>query len=460
MLLEKIITAALNRKLSSLLAIFALAATASAAPRLMQGPMLGNVTTDSATIWARVGGEHELSIRYSESPMFIDAKETAPVKATAANDFCVTTELTELLSGTFYYYQVLLDGQQLDNAAEREGYPLLTAPDMKTNLKFSIAFGSGAKAEADGLQAIWLQVQNARPHTFIWLGDNAPVSGLAPQFQAEQYRKQRNVPFLQPLLRSIPQLATWDAPRSDTQSAQESLDVFKRYWANPCYGTQDAPGAYFKYHYGGVDFFILDSYTYRDENNGSTILGESQLAWLKSELAESDATFKILISGSSWSNPIHKTKNTWIAAQSERDALFAYIKEKEINGVTLLSGDDDEAEIKAIPMSSKGGYDLYELVSSPLAQEPQPNYDEDAENTIAIHEPYSESMNFGLLTFDMDPENPSYSFEIIDVFGKSVFPEFTVKASELQNGVASWKEKVDAETLAYFETTLAQQAAN
>ena len=79
------------------------------------------------------------------------------------------------------------------------------------------------------MQAIWLQVQNARPHAFFWLGDNESAEGLAPSFQAEQYRKQRNIPFLQPLLRSIPQMATWDGPRQDSA---KSLEVFQRYWAN------------------------------------------------------------------------------------------------------------------------------------------------------------------------------------------------------------------------------------
>ena len=52
----------------------------------------------------------------------------------------------------------------------------------------------------------------------------------------------------------------------------------------------------------------------------------------------------------------------------------------------LLSGDDDEAEIKAILMSREVGYELYELVSSPLAQEPTPDYTEDNESIIAIED--------------------------------------------------------------------------
>ena len=433
-----------------------LTSAAFAAPRLMQGPMLGAVTPTTAKIWARVAGEHQLAIRYSETPTFHEAITTQPVLATSSNDFCVEIELTDLKPGSFYYYQAVLDGELLDNPAEREGYPILTAPPSDVAVEFTIAFGSGAQVDTDGLQAIWLQVQNARPHSFFWLGENESLAGLDPEFQAEQYRKQRNVPFLQPLLRSIPQLATWNASAA-TES--RSFETFKRYWANPAYGTDETPGSYFKYSYGGVDFFFLDTFTYRNTEIG-TMLGAGQLDWLKGQLADSDARFKILLSGSSWTNKAGAHSNSWLAFESERDHLFSFIKESEIAGVSLISGDDDEAEIKAIPMSQEGGYDLYELVSSPLAQEPRPAYDEFSDTAIAIEEPYYESMNFGMITFDMSGEDPTMTVEVINVFGESVFNTFEIKASELSNDIASWKTKAPPETVAYIEAQAANIPAN
>lgn len=436
------------------------AAISQAAPRLMQGPMLGEVTHSSARIWARVGGEHELVVCYSPSPRFAKALYSESVRALPENDYCVEIQLEDLDPGSFYYYKILLDGQELDSPAESEGYPLLTAPGPNHLAKFTIAFGSAARVDADGLQAIWLQVQNARPHAFIWLGNNAPIAQLTPEFQAEHYRRQRDVPFLQPLLRSIPQLATWDADRTlSGRASTEALDVFQRYWANPKADHPDARGAYFKYAYGSVDFFVLDAYTHRDEQGASTILGERQLRWLKNHLAASDARFKILLSSASWSNAPEVARDSWLAFPAERADLFGFIKEEDIHGVVLVSGDDDEAEIKALPFSDEGAYDLYELVSSPLAQEPQQAYQEDSQTTIAIQEPYAESMNFGLLSFDMTVEDPTLSFEVVNVFGNSVYPPFVLRASELRNGIASWKTKIDAETLAYLERE-AKAAAN
>lgn len=418
----------------------AAALVATAAPKLMQGPMLGHVDQSSAQVWARVAGEADLSILYSKSPRFTDARETAPVRALAENDYCVQATIDGLEAGSFYYYQILVDGAPLDAVREQEGYPLLTAPPSEMEVQFTIAFGAGAKTEIDGMQAIWLQVQNARPHAFFWLGDNESAEGLPPSFQAEQYRKQRSIPFLQPLLRSIPQLATWDGPRQD---AAKSFDVFKRYWANPSYGTQDNPGSYFKYNYGGVDFLVLDTYSFRDTAQRSTLLGAAQVEWLKSELEASSAPFKVLLSSSSWTDIEEENDSTWTAFVHERDALLEHITRNDIPGVILVSGDNHQAEVKAIPLSQKGGYDFYELVSSPLAQDPVASYAEQEPSTIHIHEPYSQTMNFGLLSFDMTGDDPSFAYEVINVFGESVFPAFEVKASELRNTVSSWQSKVD-----------------
>ena len=117
----------------------------------------------------------------------------------------------------------------------------------------------------------------------------------------------------------------------------------------------------------------------------------------------------------------------------------------------LLSGDDDEDEIKAIPLSRGGGYDLYALVSSSLAQNPAPDYTEDNTAVIAIEEPYADSMNFGTLTFHMAEDDPVVSLKVINVFGENVFPEFELRASELTNGKTSWKSKVPAEAVAHIE---------
>ena len=95
----------------------------------------------------------------------------------------------------------------------------------------------------------------------------------------------------------------------------------------------DTPGVFFRYEYGGVDFFVLDGRYHRDPNGspdgpGKTMLGAAQLAWLEAGLRASRAPFKLLVSGSGWSMADGPQGDTWAAFRHERDALFDFIRDQ------------------------------------------------------------------------------------------------------------------------------------
>ena len=145
------------RILISFLALAILIPAYSKGGRLMQGPMVGSIESNKITLWARTASECAINIRYSSHPNFLNARLTSSVFASAEEDYCVTVTVDNLEPNSFYYYQVLVDGEPIDY----DGYPVLTAPEKEMLTKFSIGFGSGARADHDGLQAIWLQVKNA-----------------------------------------------------------------------------------------------------------------------------------------------------------------------------------------------------------------------------------------------------------------------------------------------------------
>src|SRR5690606_14947092 len=158
-----------------------------------------------------------------------------------------------------------------------------------------------------------------------------------PDVLAEEYRRQRNVPALQQLLRSTPQLAVWDDhdyglnDHDRTSPMREAaLAVFRRYWANPSYGLPDAPGVFFRWSYGRVDWFFLDVRSYRDPNRepdgpAKSMLGVKQLEWLRNGLRASSAPFKLLVSGSGWSKAKGPGGDSWASYLDERDRLFDWI---------------------------------------------------------------------------------------------------------------------------------------
>ena len=425
-----------------------------AEPRILQGPMLGAVTPTSIRIWVRVGDEFPVSVAVSQSPRFEDAVVTAPVLASAENDLAVTVLVGGLQPATRYYYRVSVAGKRGKYTPDVPLLSFVTAPKLKKAAAFSVAFGSCARQPEDPDQVIWRAVAAANPDLFVWLGDNIySDSGQLSTLNGE-YQRQRDVVTYQPVARGIPQIAIWDDHDSGLNNGdgsspykENALQAFRNYWANPAYGLPDTPGVFFDYHYGGVDFFMLDDRYYRDANKrpdgpGKTMLGQRQKAWLKERLRASKAPFKVIASGSGWTRNNNPGDDSWASFVSERDELFNFIRDEKIGGVVLLSGDTHVGELNAIPWSEHGGYDLYNLVSSPLAQDTSDDFLE-VRPELRIRQVYFGSANFGLLQFDLRGNDPWLEFNVLNYRGDAVWEPLRLYASDLVNGKASWPDKMD-----------------
>ncbi|MEQ8735803.1 MAG: alkaline phosphatase D family protein [Rhodospirillaceae bacterium] len=422
--------------------------------RVMQGPMLGAVTPTSIMVWARVSDPLKVQVEYGDTPLLETSQISAAVTAKPEDDHTVRVVVTGLKPNTAYYYRLIIEGQPDDYQEDLPPFTFKTAPADGWRGAFRVGFGSCARIQEDATQPIWTVVNNAKPDLFLWLGDNIYADTRTLDIFQEEYRRQRLVPSLQPVLRNIPHLAIWDDhdfglnDHDRTNPVKDiGLDAFKQYWANPSYGLPDTPGVFFSYSYGGIDFFMLDVRYYRDPNAepdsaSKTMLGTKQLEWLKAELKASRAPFKVLVSGSGWTKAKGPTGDAWSAFLTERNDLFAFIRDTAIDGVVLLSGDTHVAEANCIPFSDEGGYDLYDLTSSPLAQNPTDSWLE-RRPEIRLRNPVFESANVGLLDFDTSRDDPTLTYLVQDTQGRVPRWPVTVKASELRNGVTSWESKID-----------------
>lgn len=439
-----------RRLLQSTLAWPWLARTAAGAPgypRLMQGPMVGAVTPDAITIWGRVAGAQQVAVEYSTRPDLSNARTTAPVTARADEDFTVRVRLDGLAPATRYWYRVRVDGQV--DRYRQTPFATRTAPVARE--AFRVVFGSCSRVQVDPVQPIFEAVRRAEPDLFLWLGDHVYGDTLEPTVLAEEYRRQRNVPAVEALLATVPQLAIWDdhdfgINNSDrTNPMREgSLRVFRQYWANPAFGTDGVPGVFFRYAYGGVDFFFLDGRYYRDPNAGpdgpgKTMLGAAQKQWFKQALGASEAPLKVVVSGSGWSTGDGPQGDTWSAFLHERNELFDFVRDQRIAGVVLLSGDTHAGELNCIPWSERGGYDFYDLVSSPLAQLPTATW-MDLRPELRVRPVYARGTNFGVLDVEWAPE-PAITFTLRDVRGDAVWAPLRLTATELVNGRSTWRAK-------------------
>ena len=420
-------------------------------PRLMQGPMLGAVSHDQFKIWARASGEYAVSVEFGSTLDLDSSVEIAPVRASASDDYAVTITVDGLQADTEYFYRVLVNGEP---DRYLKGFPpsrLRTAPEPGMAHDFRIAFGSCPRFQDDRVQPIWSAVLGLEPDLFLWIGDNIYGDSTYPHVLREEYRRQRDVAGLQPVLREVSHLAIWDdhdygMNNQDRRNPikEEALKIFKEYWANPSYGLSQTPGVFFRYRYGQVEFFFLDDRFYRDpdadpQGPEKTLLGAEQLAWLQSELAASTAVFKVLVSGGGWSEAKGETGDSWAAFVDERNKIFDFVRDREITGVVLLAGDTHVAELNVIPWSDKGGYDLYDLISSPLAQDAPDSWLE--RRPLRIRPVYFQGSSVGVVDFLFEP-TPRLTYRVFDTQGRSVWETFEVRADELVNGVRSWPSKV------------------
>jgi alkaline phosphatase D len=421
-------------------------------PQLTAGPMIGAVMPSEILFWTRVSDEFDVQIQYGTDRQLVHAEMSKPVKAPENNNFVSVIKIAGLKPDTTYYYRVFIDGKPASYLGYLPPLPVKTAPADGKATQFRVAFGSCPRFQEDPLQPIWPGITMWNPDLFLWLGDNIYGDSLKPRIFADFYYRQRNTLLMQPLIRSVPQLAIWDDHdfgANDQDKTwpikEQTLALFKQYWANPAYGLPNTPGVFFQYTYGGVDFFFLDGRYHRDPNldpdvPGKTQLGHAQLAWLKEGLSRSKAPFKILVSGGGWSTERGPGGDSWAAFLHERNHLFDFIGKNDISGVVLLSGDVHFGELNCTPWSKRGGYDFYELVSSPLAQVTSNQYLA-WQPEMRIRPAYMRTSNCGIIDFDLTGSDPELTFQLINVHGHPVWEPLVLHASELKNGVESWRHK-------------------
>jgi alkaline phosphatase D len=448
---------------STLLAFLAAAPRALADvlgyPRALQGPMVGapgpNHYTDSPL---DIGAYHQTE-QNASLPQLRTGTQGPTQTARAEDDCCLTFRIDGLRPDTEYWYRLKYAGQQ--DRYQFAPYRTRTAPDGPA--AFRVAFGSCCRIQYDAEQPIWNAVRDLDPDMFLWLGDNIYGDSDQPAALTDLYGRGRVVERLVPLLRSTPQLAIWDDHdfgynNSDGRSPfkADALKVFRNFWANPAYGEADNPGVYFKQSYGGVDFFFLDGRYHRDaiettDTPAKTMLGARQKAWLKRELAASNAPFKVLAAGGGWSSAENEEGgDSWGVFLSERNEIFDFIRDRDIGGVVCISGDSHMGELNCVPRSDAGGYDIYDFCSSPLAQMPA-NKNLKQTPEMRVRDTWTRSVNVGLMRFDLTGDTPTLTYTLHDVQGEPVWDPLVLTPADLTNGVRTWDKKADPKELRRLE---------
>ncbi|HYE91305.1 MAG TPA: alkaline phosphatase D family protein [Terriglobales bacterium] len=327
------------------------------------GPASFDVTTSSALVWLRAEAPGRVHVEYGTHPE-VDRVSTTPRFAAGADtDFTVALPVTRLRPDTEYFYRgVATAGTGLLKGAIGR---FRTAPDRPR----AFSFGWGGDMEA-GLQPFALLERAAGLDLFLMLGDTMYADVPKEQFSPTlthyrfKHRENRLDAALQALLRTTPVAAVWDDHEVFNDfdrtypAIADGLQAFREYWPTR------ARTLYRRFAWGPlVEFFVLDCRSYRSpkgdaDGPAKTMLGADQKAWLKTALADSRATFKVIGSSIPFLPP--SRPDSWAGYATERAELVDFIRRERIRNVVVLSADIH----MALDWEQDG---ISEFVSGPIA---------------------------------------------------------------------------------------------
>ncbi|MDP2470921.1 MAG: alkaline phosphatase D family protein [Candidatus Palauibacterales bacterium] len=387
---------------------------------LQSGPMLGYSEMFEVLVWAQTTAPAEVGVVYWDLEDPDVRMETETVATTKAGAYTAKLIADQVQPGRHYGYELHINGANVQRP-----YPLEFQTQVLWQWRtdppdFRIAAGScfyvndppyDRPGEPYGGEFQILDAMVAsHPDAMVWMGDNFYYR--EPDWNTRTgmiYRNTdtRSYPGLQPFLASVHQYATWDdhdyGPDNSDWAYREkvtSREVFDLFWGNPELGTPELGGITTRFEWGDVEFFLLDNRWFRSSefriSGHKQVFGEEQLQWLVDALTYSRATFKIIVSGGQLLNPVAKW-DSYATYPEERDRFLQLLRENEVQGVVLLSGDVHYTVLSKL--DRPGTYPLWEISTSPITAGPASVDPETYENSLAEPGTLFVQRNFATLDF-------------------------------------------------------------
>jgi len=383
----------------------------------ISGPMVGHSTESSANIWMYAPKDSQLEITFQEESSSNNAAtlnfDPAADPAGNLSGVPYTVTLKKLKPLTNYKYQVSVNGKS--DAAH--GGTFQTAPIAGKASKFRMALTSCMKFGQP--QKSWELLLGEKPNLHVTVGDTQYSDTTDPTIQWRHHLRYRAVPEFSAVLRSMPNYAMWDdhdyGPNNSDGTAagkENSLVGWNQIWGNSSSGTPETRGAFFKFTWGDVEFFMVDGRYHRSPDNApddekKRMLGDAQFVWLVDGLKNSKAKFKVIASGSTLAD----SKNDgWRIYTFARHRLFDAIGDNNISGVLYMSGDVHRSRVWTHPESDRVGYPLIEVISSGVAN--------------------SKTLSYATVDFDTTSADPTVQVRIVHGDGK-IHADQTWKLSDL-----------------------------
>lgn len=396
------------------------------------GPMLGNISSQGASIWLRTLEPANVEVRVT---MDGSVKTYGPVSSSEKTDLTAVVHISGLKPSTSYPYEVLINGKPVNSGIKPA---IRTSPVENSPAKARIAFGSCYHRWGLCNQNLANQIISRNPLALLLGGDIAVQdrNNDIAMHRADYLLRDFQVAWKN-MVSSVPVYATWDdhdyfdddlhnIPEGFTREDKEAVwKVFRDSWNNPSYGLGDeGKGVFFRTRIGPADVIMLDGRYFREKGS---FLGNEQMEWLKEQLLDCKGPFIILSNSTMWSDYVSNGKDSWgVYDPGGRELIFRLIEENNIGGVLLISGDRHGARGFTIPGPS--GFTFYEFEVGSLGGRvgPPPINAEWDSQLFGVSGEYA----FGEFDFDTTLPDPEVTFRLIDERG-TVLYELTLTKSQL-----------------------------
>jgi alkaline phosphatase D len=322
-------------------------------PVFTHGVQSGDVDMSSGMVWSRVDRPSRIMMEYATTESFSDAVRLAPLNALPETDYAVKRLIEGLPSDQDIFYRfVAADLQDINTVSEPVIGRFRTAPSSKRSVRFAWSgdtAGQGWGIDETGMKT-YATIAKHQPDFFVHSGDTIYADGSMKDEvdlpdgtkwinkvlidekrnvaqTLDEYRGQWKYNMMDEHVRALnaacPTFFQWDDHEvlnnwsdskdlsQDDRYKEKSIHVLSARAARafhemtPIRYIPAEPGrVYRKIAYGPlVDVFFLDMRSYRGPNHDgfetemtpeSRILGAEQVAWLKRELANSKATWKVI----------------------------------------------------------------------------------------------------------------------------------------------------------------------
>lgn len=323
---------------------------AQSRPSITHGIMSGDVAHDGAVIWSRADREAKMFVEWATTESMTDARSVPGLAVGTPTDYSGKLALTGLPSDQDIFYRVTMSDLADGTLSEPMAGTFRTAPMSNRDVSFvwsGDTAGQGWGIDEDrGGMTTYATMQNHAPDFFLHSGDTVYADGPLKEEVAlddgtiwknivipekakvaetlDEFRGQHLYNYMDKNVKafnaSVPMISQWDDHEvtnnwypneiltTDDRYTEKSMQVLAARAARafhemmPTRQTMSEPmRVYRKVSYGPLlDIFVIDMRTYRGDNTvnteaeGTPFLGAEQLAWLKREMVNSSATWKVI----------------------------------------------------------------------------------------------------------------------------------------------------------------------